>query len=132
MRVSTSDKDLEPALPEPRATPQWLERLGERVGLRASAATVFGEPVERDGVTVVPVARAMYGFGGGSGQDAAGDKAGGGGGGGAMVRPAGFIEIAGGRAVYRPLRDPVRDIVVPAAAAWGIALAVRALRRRRR
>ena len=28
---------------------------------------VFGEPIERDGITVIPVARVRWGFGGGAG-----------------------------------------------------------------
>ena len=44
-----------------------VERLAELVGGAAGASSVFGAAVERDGVTIVPVARARWGFGGGSG-----------------------------------------------------------------
>lgn len=60
------------------------ERLAERIGARAGAAEIFGEPVVRDGVTVIPVARARWGFGGG-GSKREGKE----GGGGASVAPAG-------------------------------------------
>ena len=42
--------------------------MAEKLGAVAKAATVFGEPVERDGVTVIPVAKARWGFGGGAGR----------------------------------------------------------------
>ena len=45
-----------------------FSRLAERLGASASASSVFGEPVERDGVTVIPVARVRWGVGGGSGR----------------------------------------------------------------
>ena len=44
-----------------------VERLAERVGGRASVEAVFGEPIVRDGVTVIPVASIAYGFGGRNG-----------------------------------------------------------------
>jgi uncharacterized spore protein YtfJ len=65
------------------------------VGQKAQVSTIFGEPVEREGVTVVPVAKARFGFGGGGGSGAReGDEgAGGGGGGGVAVSPIGYIEV---------------------------------------
>jgi hypothetical protein len=45
----------------------FLERLADKVGSNVRASVVFGERVERDGVTIIPVARAWWGFGGGSG-----------------------------------------------------------------
>jgi uncharacterized spore protein YtfJ len=86
-----------------------VERLAERVGMRATSETVFGAPVERDGVTVIPVARVRWGVGGGSGSghDESGHREGegGGGGGGASAMPVGFIEIAGGEAHFRRIVD---------------------------
>lgn len=80
-----------------------LQRLGERVGLPARAAAVFGDAVERSGITVIPVAKTTWGFGGGSGGEAA--NQGSGGGGGAIVSPIGFIEIREGDARFVPIRD---------------------------
>src|SRR5262245_38570153 len=73
---------------------ELIERIGQTVGERAHASTVFGEPVERDGLTVIPVAKARFGFGGGggSGGPPGEEGSGGGGGGGAAVTPIGFIE----------------------------------------
>jgi uncharacterized spore protein YtfJ len=57
----------------------FVQRLAERVDATAGASAVSGDPVERDGVTVIPVARATWGFGGGSGGEAGREGAGGGG-----------------------------------------------------
>ncbi|MET7698736.1 spore germination protein GerW family protein [Streptomyces sp. NPDC005485] len=94
-----------------------LEGLAERFGGRASVAAVFGEPVTREGVTVIPVARAAFGFGGGTARGvrrfASGE--GGGGGGGCETRPLGFIELRDGSATYHRIRDPWTDVVAPLA-----------------
>ena len=49
------------------ATDRFLESLGERIGGHAKAEAVFGQPIVKNGLTVVPVARVRYAFGGGSG-----------------------------------------------------------------
>jgi uncharacterized spore protein YtfJ len=90
------------------------QRIAERVGLRARVSAVFGDPVEQSGVTVIPVAKATWGFGGGSGGE--GVNHGAGGGGGAMVSPIGFIEVRGGDARFVPIRD-VRTTALQLAAA---------------
>ena len=46
------------------AAENGLTRLAESLGANAAASAVFGTPVERDGVTVIPVARVRWGFGG--------------------------------------------------------------------
>lgn len=83
-------------------TDRFLVTLAEKLGAVAQASTVFAEPIERDGVTVIPVARARWGFGGGSGRRK--DEDGAGGGGGVQVTPVGFIEIKNGQAEFRPIR----------------------------
>jgi uncharacterized spore protein YtfJ len=80
-----------------------VQRLADRVGVTARATAVFGEPVERDGITVIPVAKARWGFGGGSGGEAA--NQGSGGGGGAIASPVGFIEVRDGSARFVHARD---------------------------
>jgi uncharacterized spore protein YtfJ len=71
---------------------------------------VFGEPYERDGVTVIPAAEVMGGAGGGSGQDTEG--AGGGGGGfGVRARPVGAFVIRGGSVRWEPSLDLNRIIL---------------------
>ncbi len=84
-----------------------VERLAQVVGASAGESSVFGEAIERDGITVIPVARSRWGFGGGSGEAKGGKgETGSGGGGGAMVRPLGFIEISEGHARFRRIIDP--------------------------
>ena len=88
----------------------FLERLAERVGMNAQASAVFGEPVRHGDVTVIPVARVGWGFGGGAGRGGRpGDPEGGsgeGGGGGGSARPVGYIEITGTGTGFRPIPDP--------------------------
>jgi uncharacterized spore protein YtfJ len=78
-----------------------LDRLAQRLGGTANAATIFGAPVERGDITVIPVAKAAYGFGGGRGKRSGEEGAGGGGG--VRVAPVGFIEIRPGVVAYRPI-----------------------------
>ena len=96
-----------------------LDRLAQRLGSTANAATIFGAPVARGDVTVIPVARAAYGFGGGSGTK--GGSEGSGGGGGVRVAPVGYIEMQPGVVLYRPIRDWA--VLIPTLAA-GVALTV--------
>jgi uncharacterized spore protein YtfJ len=108
-------------------TSAFIERLAQRVGATAGAKAVFGEVVERDGVSVIPVARAVWGFGGGGGTSAGEEGAGGGGGG--AVRPIGYIEVRSGEASFRPIRDPRllgAAAVAVAIAAAGVAQIARA------
>lgn len=131
-----SEESVEQALEEARrrAAPpasDLLAALASRLGLQASVSAAFGDPVEREGVTVIPVARTGFGFGGGAGRglkkpggsDRAGtaeDSDGGGGGGGAGTQPVGFITVAGGKAAFTPIREPARALIVPLAAIAGL------------
>jgi uncharacterized spore protein YtfJ len=112
-----------------------LERLAGKLGGRASVTAVYGEPVTADGVTVIPVARVAFGFGGGAGREVGATKGaeGGGGGGGAEAKPLGCIEIRGGTAAYKLIRDPWSDVVLPLAAlviGGAVPKILRSLRRR--
>jgi uncharacterized spore protein YtfJ len=115
-----------------------LERLAKRVGSKASVRAVFGEPVVAEGVTVIPVATVAFGFGGGTGRETGPAKTGEGlgGGGGVTARPLGYIEISGGAAVFKPIRDPRRDVLASLAAVAASTATVRMARvlskRRRR
>ncbi|MBX0335417.1 hypothetical protein K3G39_19455 [Pontibacter sp. HSC-14F20] len=88
----------------------FIERLAQRLGISANASTIYGEPVERDGVTVIPAAKAMYGFGGGSGSKAG--EEGIGGGGGVAIKPVGYIEIKDGNTKFKSIPDPERIIKI--------------------
>ena len=105
----------------------FVERLAERIGLSARASAVFGEPVARDAVTVIPVARAVWGFGGGGGAE--GEKQGSGGGGASMVLPLGFIEVRDGDARFVPRRHPLHTAALVAVAASAMLLRTRHRRR---
>lgn len=103
-----------------------------RVSLRAEA--VYGAPVERDGATVIPVAKARWGFGGGDGGslgDGAAHGAGGGsgGGGGVTVSPLGYIEIVKGQTRFRRINDPASFLPVVVAGGLAAALILRGLRK---
>lgn len=105
-----------------------LERISEAVGERAQVSAVFGEPVEREGLTVIPVAKARFGFGGGGGSGSReGDEgSGGGGGGGASVSPIGFIEVRDGSAEFKRI-STARDLLALVAAVSIAAVAVKRL-----
>jgi uncharacterized spore protein YtfJ len=87
-----------------------IQRIAEKLGATVKASTVFGDPVERDGLTVIPVARARWGFGGGGGtsQPERGPDGGGGGGGAMSITPVGYIEIGHGQTTFRPIQDARR------------------------
>ena len=85
-------------------TAAFVERLAKRVGGEIRAKAVFGKAVKRDRVSVIPVARATWGFGGGGGTSAGEEGTGGGGGG--WVRPIGFIEVRDDEAKFKPIREP--------------------------
>jgi uncharacterized spore protein YtfJ len=96
-----------------------LEQIGQAVGQRAQVSTIFGEPVEREGVTVVPVAKARFGFGGGGGSGShreADEGSGGGGGGGVTVSPIGYIEIRDHGSEFRRITTRADLLALVAAA----------------
>jgi uncharacterized spore protein YtfJ len=114
----TSPDDVKAEVLARAEASEFVERLAERVGGTARAAAIFGEPVEREGLTVIPVARAAWGFGGGSGGDDANQGAGGGGG--SLTYPLGYIEVRRDGAEFKPLRD--RRLAAAVAAAVGLGL----------
>jgi uncharacterized spore protein YtfJ len=84
-----------------------------------SVGRVFGDPIEQDGLVVIPVARVAGGGGGG------GDNNDNGGGGfGIAGRPAGVYVIKDGQVSWRPAIDPIRVAMV-------VVLALALLGRRR-
>ena len=98
-----------------------IEGVKSALGDRLSAQTAYGEPVVVDGVTVIPVARIMLGFGAGGGVGEAkrssdGEDAptatGSGGGGGGVVQPLGFIEVSSTGARWVPLEPPVAEVAL--------------------
>ena len=110
-------------VPERRAD-DVLSRLADRVGARLISSTIFGTAVERDGVTVVPVAAVRFGFGGGGGLDASGERGEGGGAVGAGTA-TGYIELKDGHSRFVPIVHPVSMGALVVATALGVLLILR-------
>ena len=73
--------------------PGLIGRLVEAAGGRVGAQAVFAPSVERDGLTVIPVARVRWGAGGGRGWSPEQGGEGSARGGGAMADPVGYFEV---------------------------------------
>jgi uncharacterized spore protein YtfJ len=86
-------------------TQQVLEQARDAITVKR----VFGEPYEKDGLTIIPAARVQGGMGGGSGE---GDEGKGTGGGyGVNARPIGAFVVRGDDVVWRPAVDVNRMIL---------------------
>jgi uncharacterized spore protein YtfJ len=81
-----------------------VERLASIIQTSANARQVFGDPVERGGTTVIPVARVQWGFGGGGLGHGSSER--GGGGGGARTTAIGYIEVRDDGSDFMPIYDP--------------------------
>ena len=97
---------------------------------------VFGEPYERDGVTVIPTASIRGGAGGGRGEgetpDRTGSGSGSGGGFGLSAKPAGVYVIEGARVRWQPAVDINRVILGGQIVAIVMLLVARSVLRRGR
>jgi uncharacterized spore protein YtfJ len=115
--IEEAKRDVEAA-----AAGDRFSKLVESLGGTASASAVFGAAVEKDGVTIVPVARVRYGVGGGGGRGAgrkkkrdgadAEQEVGYGHGGGVQAAPVGYIELRDGQTRYKRIADPVRPMAM--------------------
>lgn len=72
---------------------------------------VFGEPYEKNGVTVIPAARVQGGAGGGGGEGPEGQGRGSGTGFGLSARPVGAYLIRGDEVTWRPAVDLNRIVL---------------------
>ena len=79
-----------------------------------SVRKVFGEPYEKDGLTVIPAAIVAGGGGGGAGHDEK-NQEGEGGGAGLAARPAGAYVVRGDQVKWEPAVDPNRIVAALAA-----------------
>lgn len=97
-------------------TTDMLEKIGQSLASSATVKSVFGDPIQLEGKTVVPIAKIAYGFGAGGGSgprkhngarpDSPDEKAeGGGGGGGVRAFPAGALEITATSTRFVPFTD---------------------------
>lgn len=101
------------------ATDELVHRLSNIPDQLGSAAC-FGMPIERDGHTLIPVARVSFGYGLGFGRgsgsgghsaeggDEGGEGEGGGGGGGGSATPVAVIDISDGSVDIQPINDSTR------------------------
>lgn len=101
-----------------------VEQVLARAGEMTSASRVFGSPIERDGVTIVPVAWVVGGGGGGVGGPA--ESPGDGAGFGLISVPIGAYAIKDGDVRFVPSYD------VGFLALVGVGLVKRIFKRRRR
>lgn len=132
----------------------FVERMAERIGAKATVKAVFGDPIERDGITVIPVAKVRYGFGAGAGRgpvavgpgpeasgtflagtddaeapEAGRSGSGSGGGGGMTAEPVGYLEIGPDGASFIPIAPAMPSPGFLLAAGATAALVLRALAR---
>jgi uncharacterized spore protein YtfJ len=94
---------------------------------------VFGDPYERNGVTVLPAASVRGGAGGGTGEGGEGENRGSGTGGGFGVaaKPAGVYVIKGDDVTWRPAVDVNRVILGGQIVAIVLLLVIRSIIRHR-
>ena len=85
---------------------ETIERAKDTMTVRR----VFGDPVEKDGVTIVPAARVQGGAGGGGGEGPEGEGSGMGTGFGVNARPVGAFVIKGEDVQWRPAVDVNRVV----------------------
>jgi len=86
---------------------QTIEQAKDAMSVRR----VFGDPYEKNGVTVIPAARVQGGAGGGGGEGPEGQGGGSGVGFGVNARPAGAFVIRGDDVDWRPAIDVNRLIL---------------------
>ena len=93
-----------------------LQSIAERFATTASVKQVFGEPIQANGKSIVPVARVEYrlggGWGGGEQQDNSSSPprkgGGGGGGGGVTAYPMGALEVSDAGVRFIHFFDPLQ------------------------
>jgi uncharacterized spore protein YtfJ len=114
-----------------QATKERAMDVQETISKARDAITVkrvYGDPYERDGLTVIPAAAVSGGSGGGGGEDPGGGK-GSGAGFGLGARPVGAYVIEGGSVRWVPATDVTR--IAMQVLAVGAALGFLWLRRSR-
>jgi uncharacterized spore protein YtfJ len=89
---------------------------------------VYGEPYEKNGVTLIPAAKMAGGGGAGGGEDPSGGGSGSGGGFGIAARPVGAYVIRGDDVKWQPAVDLSRVLTQLTLAALGLALLLRRAR----
>jgi uncharacterized spore protein YtfJ len=88
---------------------------------------VFGEPVEEQGITIIPAASIRGGAGGGQSEGRDGEPQGGGSGFGLVAKPAGAYIVKNGDASWRPAIDVNRVILGGQAVALAALMTARSI-----
>lgn len=102
---------------------ETITQAGEALTVRR----VFGDPYERDGVTIIPAAAIRGGGGGGEGEEPGGQRRGSGGGFGLSQRPVGAFVIRGGEVRWQPAVDATRIVLLGQVVAAVALLALRSV-----
>jgi len=87
---------------------EFMQSIVDRLHTSGSVKTVFGEPIEVKGRTIIPVAKVAYGFRGRVVRSTKSDSEEGGRqgiAGGIAVRPAGVLEIRDDRTEFIPIGE---------------------------
>jgi len=87
-----------------------LVKMFEQTREAMRVERVFGDPIERNGTTLIPAA-SVQGGGGGGEDNTTSEKAAFGGGWGARARPVGAYVIRGNEITWQPALDVTRIIV---------------------
>ncbi|MFO7690732.1 MAG: hypothetical protein R6W83_09315 [Cryobacterium sp.] len=106
------------------------EKLAE-ITRSAGVKSAYGEPIQIDGASIVPVALVYYGFGGGEAGETSEGGAGAGGGGGGASLPIGAYVTENGRARFDPNIVAIMAVGIPLLLVAGHALShiIRALKK---
>ncbi len=97
-----------------------------------TVSRVYGEPYEKNGVTLVPAAAVRGGAGGGEGEGAGDEPSGAGGGFGMTARPVGAYQIRGDEVTWVPAADTTRVLILAEIVAIVALLVLRSILRSRR
>jgi uncharacterized spore protein YtfJ len=111
------------------------EELMGQVNDALQARRIFGDPYQKNGLTIIPVATVRGGWGGGAGQSASPQEGQGwGGGGGVTARPVGAFVVKGDEVTWQPTVDVNRIVLVgqlvAIAAIVTVGMTIRALSRK--
>ncbi len=89
-----------------------IQQIKNLVESTSDTKTVYGDPIEKNGSTIIPVSKVSYsgggGIGKGTGKNELGDDAEGEGGGygiSSSIKPIGFIKMNDGKSEFEPIVD---------------------------
>lgn len=88
-----------------------LDEILEGARDTVTVKRVYGDPYEKDGLTIIPAAAVRGGGGGGQGEDVDSSSSGSGGGFGVIARPVGAYQIKDGEVTWVPAADTTRVIM---------------------